>query len=462
LLVGEILPWGGHQRRPLFEEISGHFMMMRVGMRAALGRAVDRRVDGENLMKLSLSRRLLVTSGLTAAAAAATLSPSRTLLAAPCSEQITGRAIYGSGGSAVTPTLKNVAVALLGLPEEERITVLFHDPGACTGYGILRTPEPTLEVAFKYWNAEGAEFTCEATQDVVQFAHMGNTPALCPGDVPLTADLGQFVGPVQTINLITHADSNQDRISAEALYHIFGFGPGATGRTVAPWSNPNSVFVRRPDSFVHQIIAESVRVPGANFQLPTANFLQRNGEIVNAVDAWGDSANPDEALAYVSGSNAVAGEDAGQIKSLAYQHFDQTCSYLPDSSRTRRDKLNVRSGQYWLWTPAWFYAPIDELGKPAHEDVARLIAWFDGTQAAPEGVDVQEIIIQSGDVPLCAMQAMRSVGDLSPILSYAPENPCNGWYEFTATGTTEYQTCDETSECTGDGEACRFGFCEAY
>lgn len=413
-------------------------------------------------MKLSLFHRLYASAGYPAAAAASILTTSAWLEAAPCADALTGRAVYGSGGSAVTPTLKNVAVALLSLPEEEQIRILFNDPGACTGYEIFRTPDPTLEVSFKYWDAEGNEFTCEAPQDVVQFAHMGNTPELCPGDVPLTSGLAKFVGPVQTVNLITHADSSQNKISAETLYHIFGFGPGVSGRTVAPWSNPNSVFVRQASSFVHQIIAESIGVPAANFQLPAPAFLQKNGEIVNAVDAWGDSANPDESLGYVSGSNAVAGEDAGQIKSLAYQHFDQTCAYLPDSSITRRDKLNVRSGQYWLWTPAWFYTSVDSKGVVVNDEVRSLISWFDGSESAPSGLDVQEIIVQSGDVPLCAMQAMRADGDLSPIQSYAPEIPCNGWYEFTATGSTNYQTCDDTSECTGEGESCRYGFCEAY
>lgn len=394
-------------------------------------------------------------------ALAATACPS-VALAAPCSEVITGTAIYGSGGSAVTPTLKNVAVALQDLPAKDRVTILFNDPGACVGYGYWRTPDPTIEVAFKYWDADGIELTCEAPQDVIEFAHMGNTPALCPGDVPLPSDGRQFVAPVQTINLITNAASQQNRISAEALYHIFGFGPGASGRSVAPWTDPNAVFVRKASSFVHQIIAESIGVPAAAFQLPEAQFKEKNGEIVNLVDSYGDAGDPEVTLGYVSGSNATAGEDAGQIKTLAYQHTDQTCSYLPDSSTARRDKANVRSGQYWLWTPAWFYSRTDSKGVPLNEHVADLIGWFDASKDAPGDIEVQEIVVASGDVPLCAMQAMRSNGDLTPIQSYAPENPCNGWYEFTATGSTDYEPCEKSSECEGEDEVCRFGYCEAY
>jgi hypothetical protein len=383
-------------------------------------------------------------------------------VAAPCSEVPVARAVYGAGGSAVTPTIKNVATALAGLPEGETLTIFYHDPGACTGYGYFRSPDPTLEVSFRYWDATGTEATCEAGQDVIQFAHMGNTPAFCPGDVPLPEGTARFVAPVQTVNLITHIDSQYGEVSAEALYHVFGFGPGATGHTVVPWSDSTAVFVRKSSSFVHQLVARSIQVPDAGFQLPAENFLAANGDIVNAVDTWGDANNPDNTLGYVSGSNAVAGEDAGQIKSLAYQHFDQSCAYLPDSSRTRRDRVNVRSGQYWLWTPAWFYTAVGTSGEPVNADVAELIHWFDGSLAAPGDVDVQEIIVQSGDVPLCAMQAIRPDGDLSAIQSYAPGEPCNGWYEFVAVGSTDYQTCDQKSDCQGDDEECRYGFCEPY
>lgn len=413
-------------------------------------------------MKFMLKRSLGLAVGPQVAAVVVTGTFPASALAAPCADEVTGKAIYGAGGSAITPTLKNVAIALQNVPEKQRLTVLFHDPGACAGYDLWRVPDPTLEASFRYWNVDGVEHTCEAPQSVIEFAHMGNTPALCPGNVPLPSDARQFVGPVQTINLITHADSSQDKVSAEALYHIFGLGPGVEERQVAPWTNENAIYVRRTNSFVHQLVAGSVQVPAANFRLPEAQFLQRNQEIVDAIDIFGDAGNPEATLGYVSGSNAGAGEDAGQIKSLAYQHFEQSCALLPDSSPIRRDKLNVRTGQYWLWTPAWFFARVDGDGAPLNSHVGDLIHWFDGTEEPPDGADVQELIAQSGDVPLCAMHAIRSEGDLSPVQSFAPDAPCHGWYEYVATGSTAYQACDDTDECDGDGEVCRLGFCEAY
>lgn len=376
--------------------------------------------------------------------------------------------IYGAGGSAVTPTLGAVASALAGLPAEERVSIFYWDPGACTGYHSVvdvGTDLATPPAYFKYWDADGTLHQCEAAGDeVLSFAHMGNTPTLCPANQPLPNGWGRFVAPVQTINFITHIDSEYDAISVEALYHVYGFGPGAPGRSVAPWTVPEAVFSRPTNSFVHQIAARIVGVPPTGFQIPEENFLSTNGDSVQAVYTWGQESDPSQPLAYVSGSNADQGFDDGQIKTLALQDIDQTCAYLPDSSRQAKDKLNVRNGQYALWTPAWFYAPVDGTSSDiTHPDVAKLVRWFDGSLPAPEGVDIVSIIIQSGDIPLCAMRATRPDGDLSAIASYAPDDPCNGYFEFTAEGRTDYQSCSDTSECDeAAGEQCRYGFCELY
>lgn len=417
-------------------------------------------------MKLMLK----LTSSLTALAAGlATFSFSPTLLADPCDELgLEGTLIYGSGGSAVTPVLRAVAVGLAALPPEERITILYADEGAaCGGYSWWRTPAET-DVNFKFWDEDNVQTICQAPQTVLQFAHMGNTPALCPGDVPIPDDAAKFVATVQTVNFITDIDSLEESISAEAAYHIYGFGPGA--HDIDPWNEPAALFGRQATAFVSQFVGNIINVPASNFVYQPGKVFNTNGEVVTAVATW---PTPEEAIGFVSGSNAQAGEyaDPPTIKTLAYQHYDQSCAYLPDSSRTSPDRANVRSGQYYIWTPGWFYSHVDNEGEPVDEAVGKLIHWIDGTLDAPEGIPVQEIVIGAGDVPLCAMQAIRPQGDVSAIQSYAPSNPCNGWYEFTATGSTEYQTCEVTADCDGAekneegdevGEQCRFGFCEAY
>jgi len=410
-----------------------------------------------------------------AAAGLATFAFTPALFAAPCDDLGLDpeKVIYGSGGSAVTPVLGAIAVGLQALPEDERFTIFYDDTaGACGGYSWWRTPVAD-QGSFKYWLADtpvAEPLTCEAPRDRVQFAHMGNTPALCPGDVPVPEGAAKFFASIQTVNFITDIDSQEESISAEAAYHIYGFGPGV--HDIAPWNNPAALFGRQASAFVSVFIASIIGVPAASFVYQPANIFTTNGAVVSAVAAH---ATPEEALGFVSGSNAQAGEfpseGAPRVKTLAYQHFDQTCAYLPDSERGTSDRANVRSGQYYIWTPGWFYAHVDDEGVAENEHIRNLIGWTAGTIDSPEGIPVQEIVIQAGDVPLCAMHAIRPEGDVSAIQSYAPANPCNGWYEFVATGETSYQTCNETADCDGAeqsengdeiGEQCRYGYCEAY
>lgn len=388
--------------------------------------------------------------------------------AAPCPTDLPN-AIYGAGGSAVTATLGAVATALAKLPADERITLFYWDPGACIGYHALVDKDTgsglaTSPTYFKYWDASGNVTQCEPSgSEPLSFAHMGNTPALCPAKQPLPAGFGRFSGPIQTLNLITHARSQYDSISAEALYYVYGFGPGAAGRSVAPWTIPEAIFSRSTSSFVHQLLATAFRVPPTAFKVPPANVLSTNQQSVQAVFSWGEATSADQPLAYVSGSAADQGEDAGQVKTLALQYFDQSCGYLPDSSRTRRDRANVRSGQYPLFTPGQFYAKVDGAGAIANANVRKLVHWFDGSQSAPSGLDIVSTIIKSGDVPLCAMQANRPAGDLSPIVSFAPPDPCNGYFEVVATGSTRLKACAGDAQCKANrGEKCRHGYCEKY
>jgi len=391
--------------------------------------------------------------------------------------------IYGSGGSAVTATMRQVAAALRSLPEP--ITVLWHDPGACIGFGhfVGGTIPGSTTRNVVYWDAAGVATTCQAPTSTglpVDFAHMGNTADFCaayPNGTP--AGIGDFQGPVQTVNIITDKDSSQKSISAEALYYILGLG--ATAADVSPWTNPRHMILRTTSSFVHQFVAASV------FDSPLKVFYDHpsitgrvgvevpgNPESVTQIVTAGAS-NPESPLGYVSGSAADAGR--ASVKTLAYQHFGQTCAYWPDSSESSLDKINVRQGLYHFWTPGHFFAPVNGSGQiisnrpgadaneraAIAERVQRLIGYFSGELASPAGVNppIGQRIIAAGDIPLCAMQVTRE-GTAGAVSSYAPEEPCGCYFEAIATGNTAVcEACATSDDCTGSQE-CRFGYCEAY
>lgn len=395
-----------------------------------------------------LRARRASTGALILGAAALTFVTSPAL-AVPCSELSLPNPIYGSGGSAITATLGRVATALAGLPEP--ITVLFADPGACIGYQAFL--ESNVTTTFKYWDAAGTQLSCdpEVTGQQVDFAHMGNTADFCPAQT-LPAEVRDFLGPIQTVNIITSVNSSESSISSEALYFAYGFGAESQA---APWTVEANLVRRNSTSFVHLFVADSVQLSPEKFK---GTQVAANQESVNAVVAAA-ATDPDSALGYVSGSAADNNRDT--VKTLAYQHTGQSCGYYPDSNETVLDKRNVRQGLYQLWTPGHFFTRVDEGGTPVNARVAELIGWFDGSVSPPEGVDVTSIIIEAGDIPGCAMEVTRE-GVLGPISSYAPEQPCGCFFESKATGQTSCQACSVDADCGAASPKCRFGFCEEY
>jgi hypothetical protein len=401
-------------------------------------------------------------------------------LGADCSSLGLPNPIYGAGGSAETQTIKAVATYLAGLSDHP-ITVFWYDPGACQGYQQYLNDAIT-NTAVKYWAADGTPGTCNATGHAADFSHMGNDHDFCVAG-GLTTPSGYPDGfattlaPIQTLNIIVDKDSSQKSISAEALYYILGFGAGATGKGVAPWTNPAHVVTRSPTSFASQFLAQSVFQssthlifddPGKNGAGDSsAGYNGRLGfratdqqTVTNQIDVFGQ-VNAESPIGYVSGSQVIADEQASggrKTKVLAYQHYDQTCGFWPDSTESSHDKINVRTGKYHFWSPGHFYYHSSGSGF-ANADVKTFIEAFVGTA----NEDVLGLVIDNGDVPLCAMQVSRSGLD-GPISSVAPADPCGCYFESRVAGTAQCDSCREghNEDCSESGAVCRRGYCEAY
>ena len=388
--------------------------------------------------------------------------------AIPCDDIDLPNKIYGSGGSAVTATLKAVIQALQKDPNgtpAEQTNVFYSDPNACDGYAAFLTGKATG--TFKYWiPGQTADQTCEARAggQPVQFAHMGNAADLCAN--PVVPDgIGDFEAPIQTVNLITGLASNEVSISAEALYFIYGFG---TGGQVAPWTDGAGVFARQSTAFVTFLVGAHANIPATAFVGPgkwapdNAGAKQKNGDVVSAIETYANTGETQaaQALGYVSGSTADTARN--RVKTLAFQAFGQTCGVYPDSTLTALDKVNVRNGKYALWAQGHYFTAVDENGDPTDARVANLIGWFSGKAQAPgTSVSAFEETIKAGDIPACAMEAKRE-GTVGAFSSYAPPKPCVGRFEHVATGSTEHDECEADTDCGGDTPSCNFGFCEAY
>jgi len=389
------------------------------------------------------------------ASACALLAAARPALAVNCSS-LPGKIIYGAGGSSQQPFLSAAGNQLAQLSSP--ISIVYSDTGsACVGYLDLVTPTAITGTAL-YWDGSGAAQTCDLdiAGDPVTFAVMGNAADLCSG-VPdggtNAAKWGTFLGPVQPVDFVVPAQSNQQSISTAAAYYIFGFGAKGPN-TVSPWSTPADIFVRSSSSFATLFVALDTGVPAATIAA-NGTSESTSTDTVTALAALNGTSGANAGVGFVSGE--VADGNRASIKALAYQHTGQSCGYWPDSTSTAFDKVNVRDGQYWLWSPIHFFAAVDSSGNITDPDTAALIGYLTGTVAGPTGFDFFQAELTAYTVPQCAMHVWRD-GDLAALYSKQPAASCSCEFDIATSNAnkpTGCQTCTSDTGCTPVAPHCR-------
>lgn len=358
--------------------------------------------------------------------------------------------IIGSGGSASKPLFARIGPILQTLPEP--LTLIYQSPGAC--FGITQYVDGTpLTGTATYWDADGTEQTCDLPLIGVDadFGMLGVQGTLCEGVEEIPAGIGDFPGPITGWNLIVPTASSQTTISAAAVYFIYGFG-AALGM-VSPWTLDTELYSRNATSAALIAIARGAGIPPTQFK---GIDVMSNGAMVSSVAM---SQNPEAAIGFVSSEVADANRDT--VRTLAFQAYDQTCGYWPDSTSTAFDKRNVRDGHYYLWSPYHFYVPVDGNGEIIDPETATFIGWFTGDEPLPPDLNLLDEIIANGNIPQCAMQVWRDE-EIGPLYSFAAEEPCGCYYEFRATGESTCDACVVSEDCSAADAVCRNGFCESY
>ncbi|MET0386778.1 MAG: hypothetical protein ABW321_12505 [Polyangiales bacterium] len=358
--------------------------------------------------------------------------------------------IYGVGGSAQRPLFSKLGAKLAA--STESLTVVYASPGACFAMDAFNPDEDyKITGTANYTLEDGTEKTCQLPAAGVKaaFGSMQVGPTLCPNVEKLYDGVGDFEGPVSTTNFIVPVQSSQNAISAEAAYFVFGFGDQGQAD---PWTDNNLIIRRTDTSAVQLYVALATGVPASRFAGIDAMTN------ANSIKFVADATNKEAAIGFVSGENADDNRDT--VRTLAYQHKGQSCGYWPDSSVGKFDKRNVRNGQYYLWGPTHLFATVDDAGQIEDESARRLIGYLSGAVVPPSDVNILDITIDNGNIPQCAMQVKRD-GDLGPIASFQPDEPCGCYYEFKATGSTDCAECESDDDCTsGDAKTCRHGYCE--
>ncbi len=395
--------------------------------------------------------------------AAASLAPDHAS-AAPCDME-TGRVLYIAGPDSMIDVLRGIAAALW----DDGTRIFYKGYPSCLGIQTLVNNEPTTpdpaEIGspdahlVSFWPGDpDAEEQCdlpfdpdtegepEIPPDMVLSEVFPTTCASFPNGLGSVQD---FQGPALGFGFIVHPDSPAQSISAEAAYLVFGFG--GESLDVAPWTDPSTILHRDPDSGTENIFAKTI---GLDVEKWAGTSVNATGVLLAGVtDATGD------AIATTIGGANVSRLDPlrGEVRMLAYQHYDQTCGYFPDSTATSFDKRNLRDGHYPIWGVVHILTRVDEDGLPVNDGATRFINLVLGTDEIP-GLDPIALEAESGLIPQCAMNVIRTE-DGGPLASSQPLRPCGCYFE-SLVGDTDCQACSSSAECPTERPECSFGFCE--
>jgi len=392
----------------------------------------------------------------------------------PCSS-LPGTVVYIESGD----TQENLLKALgRQLRDDADITIAFNLTGSCTLTGDIYGGSNVVKSGtLKYipstaenpsWTTADAEATCttDAAGVPVDVAISALFVDSC-GLGPTPAGLSLIQGPIQAYTFIVPTASSQNAIWAEEAYYAFGFGannPLATGANASnSWNNPMFMFIRPTTK-------STLVATAKNIDLPPTDWMgvqeSASSDVVNAVT---NSASPEPTIG-ILGAEVYDADRGKGIKTLAFQAFNQSGAYYPDSSSSAFDKQNLRDGHYTLWSPTVYITPVDGSGKPTNPAVQYITDLVLGNTptTAPDAstpIDGLADVVSVGLIPQCAMYVTRSTdgGDLSP---YTAPASCDCYYMSKIPGATGAPagctSCKQSSDCGGTGETCNYGFCEPF
>jgi hypothetical protein len=418
--------------------------------------------------------------------------------------------VYISGSSASQPVLQALADTI-----GTSVSIIYQNPDSCLGVNDFLGGTASTEsgVATVYLNpTSGKATTCtiNATADIVDIAVSDVFAATChlfTTSIPaLTSSQVEIEGPIQAMTFAVPATSQgSPSISAAAANVVFGGDAQTPAETITQWwPQSAAIFTRASTSGTLNMIGTAIGLPPnlwANAAVTSgtapANQKGSTGAMYSAVAGATTNVNytigilSDEAIVQRNATALALGADGGTAgptaKPLFYQHTGQTCGYLPDSTTTAFDKVNVREGRYAIWGPIHFITSVDATsGQPngVHAPaVATVLNYFIATGATPDAalytagadagtinvtakqalIDAESKPLVGGVVPWCAMHVMRT-SEVGPEASFSPAEPCGCHFEAVATGApvaSYCKACTTNTDCTTAGyPTCRYGYCE--
>jgi hypothetical protein len=428
-----------------------------------------------------MKRKLFIKALVPLAVAAATAAVAAPASAATCASLNLPNPLLLVGSTAVANLVQTMAVALASA--NPPISIIYSNAGSCGGVNIVFTGAPIGTGTASYYpvGTTGTPPTCSLMNEPAS-----TFPQVALSDVSylscyngqtfssLPAGIGEFVGPIQTMNFIVPEASNASAISAEAAYFVYGF---ANGGGTSQWGGAGvtseaNIFMRGPSSGTQSMIAVAIGVRPdlwvANSTDPvTMATLSSGGMLKDAVGA-ATAANANATIGILSSdviegtANVSASTNAPLVKGLAFQAHGQDCPWYPNSASGTHDKQNVRDGHYVLWGPERFYTPITGT-TPTNALAAKWVGYFNGTVTAPFPNGYQDLLtseINDFLIPQCAMSVQRAGNlEIGPMTPAKPTCDCL-FDSLKKTGGSSCTACPDGGTCPA-GSTCMYGYCEA-
>jgi hypothetical protein len=359
------------------------------------------------------------------------------------------RPVYLYGSSALNLGLRTLAQAI-----SATATLVYQNDTSCLGLDAILTGLSRLKGTAQYWIADQSQPTeCDIEGD--QLADIGLcdlSPETCVPNFSGNANLVDDIGPAQVFMFTVPNGSAQKSISAEAAFTVFAYDEGG----VEPWTDPSSLMRRGPSSGNQLTIGASLNLPPAFWR---GVIKQKSSEMKPALLALPD---PNKALGITSADVADDPDSKANLRTLAYQHYGQSCAFTPDSSLGSSDKRNVRDGHYELWAPFHFYTH-GQNGRTQDPFVAEIVSYLTGARPLPNrNTDFITTLKQAGLVPLCAMHVTRA-REGARMAPLQPSPSCNCYYESSPPGgqlLDSCKACASSADCSNSAPNCNFGFCE--
>lgn len=357
--------------------------------------------------------------------------------------------VYLAGSSAV-----QTVIAALGpkfAAAATPTTLVYTKAGSCDGVNSI-VANLSLTSTANYWDAAGTKGTCTLSGEKASVGLSDVFATSCPEVTAASlTGIGDFQGPVQSMNFAVPIAATQNAISAEAAYLLVGFG----AQSATDWSNPALYAFRNFQSGTQTMIASAINVPTSKWPA-TADKGGSSGVVTALASPTGSA----DATIGILASNE-ADDNRDKIKRLAYRHYGQECAYYPDSTYSSKDKLNVREGHYAVWGPLHMLAKVNASNVPTNAAAKAFLDIMLGNTVV-EGVDPVDLEITANTVPQCAMRVKRAA-EMGPITAYAPAASCGCFFDSKRGDASQCKACTEANAatvCTGAATKCNHGFCE--